>query len=82
MSPNPFNSLLHSRKFWLLILDTVVSVSTYFVGKYLGAEGKDVIFLIAALQPIFMIAINSITKEDVAQLEAGTHPSQNGKPAG
>ena len=76
---NPFKSLLQSRKFWLLILDTVVSVSTFFVGKYMaGAEGNDVIFLIAALQPIFMVAINSITKEDVAQLEAGTHPTQAG----
>ena len=79
---NPFRALLQSRKFWILILDTVASVTTYFVGKYLGAEGSDIIFLVAALQPIFMIAINSITKEDVAQLEAGTHPTQAGKSAG
>ena len=79
---NPFLGLLQSRKFWLLILDTIVSVATYFVGKYMGAEGKDVIFLVAALQPIFMVAINSITKEDVAQLEAGTHPTQAVKPEG
>ena len=73
---SPFKGLLQSRKFWLLILDTVVSVSSYFVGKYLGAEGKDVIFLIAALQPIFMVAINTIAKEDVAKFKAGVHPSQ------
>ena len=79
---NPFKALLQSRKFWLLILDTVVSVSTYFVGKYLGADGNDVIFLVAALQPIFMVAINTIAKEDVAQLEAGTHPTQAVKPKG
>ena len=79
---NPFQGLLQSRKVWLLILDTVVSVSSYFVGKYMGADGKDVIFLIAALQPIFMVAINAIAKEDVARLEAGTHPTQFGNPAG
>ena len=74
---NPFQALLQSRKFWLLILDTIVSVLTYFVGKYVvGAEGKDIIFLVTALQPIFLMAINSITREDVAQLQAGTHPTQ------
>ena len=75
---SPFKRLLQSRKFLLLILDTVVSVATYFVGKYAGFQGQDIIFLIAALQPIFMVAINSIAKEDVAQLAAGTHPSQLG----
>ena len=82
MKPNPFKGLLQSLKFWLLMLDTTVSVSTYFVGKYMGADSNDVIFLIAALQPIFMVAINSITKEDVAQLEAGTHPTQAGTSKG
>ena len=76
----PFKALFNSRKFWVLVIDTIVSVATYFVGKYLGAEGKDILFLIAALQPIFLMVVNSITREDVAQLAAGTHPTQQPPP--
>ena len=79
---NPFKSLLQSRKFWLLILDTVVSMTIFFGGKYLQTGSEDIVFMVAALQPVFAVAINSITREDVAQLEAGTHPTQEGKPAG
>ena len=76
---NPFQGLLQSRKFWLLVLDTVVSMTIYFGGKYLQAGSEDIVFMVAALQPVFAIAINAITREDVAQLEAGTHPTQAGK---
>ena len=79
---NPFKALLQSRKFWLLILDTVVSMTIYFGGKYLQTGSEDVVFMVAALQPAFALAIHAITREDVAQLEAGTHPTQAVKPEG
>ncbi len=73
---NPISGLLHSRKFLLLVLDTVISLTTYFVGKYAGATSQDVLFFIGALQPIFVMVIHGITAEDVAKLREGVHPSQ------
>jgi hypothetical protein len=60
----------------LLLLDTVVSVGSYFAGKYLQAESQDVLFFIGALQPVFVMVIHGITAEDVAQMNAGTHLTQ------
>ena len=68
MSPNPFTLLLHSRKFWLLILDTVISLLLYFVGKY-GAPNilEDIKTLIVILQPVFIVIISAIAYEDAAK---------------
>ena len=64
--------LLKSRKFWLLILDTVISMIAYFVGKYMGVQGEDVLFVIGILQPVFVALILSIAVEDAAEKRAGT----------
>ena len=64
---NPFVSLLHSRKFWLLILDTIVSLLTYFIGKYAGADGADMLYVIGLLQPVFIVIIGAIAYEDAAK---------------
>ena len=62
-----FGSLLQSRKFWLMIVDVVVSVATYFVAKYVAPEvAKDVMFMIAALQPVVIALIVGIAVEDAA----------------
>lgn len=62
---NPFQSLILSRKFWLLILDTVISLVLYFGTKYLTpAAMDDVRILILALQPVFVVIIGSIAYED------------------
>ena len=74
---NPVSGLLRSRKFLLLLLDTAISLTTYVVGKYSGATSQDVLFFVGALQPIFVMVIHGITAEDVAKLNAGTHPSQS-----
>ena len=66
MNPNPFASLLHSRKFWLLVLDTVVSLALFFVGKYLPGAFEDVKFIITAIQPVFVIIIAAIAYEDAS----------------
>jgi hypothetical protein len=59
-------SLLRSRKFWLLILDTVISVTLFFVGKASPALLEDVKFLIVSLQPVFVTIIGAIAYEDAA----------------
>ncbi len=66
MNPNPFVSLIHSRKFWLLILDTVVSLSIYFISKYVPGAAEDVKLVIGLLQPVFVSIILAIAVEDAA----------------
>jgi uncharacterized membrane protein HdeD (DUF308 family) len=64
MTPNPFSALLHSRKFWLLILDTIISLTLYFVTKYSPEAQEDVKFLILTLQPVFVTIILAIAWND------------------
>lgn len=90
MNPNPFASLLHSRKFWLLILDTLVSGIVTVSGWYLDPQNLDkVISLVGLLQPVFFAVIVGIFAEDNAErrLQASryeadawlkTDPPQNG----
>lgn len=71
MNPNPFKALVMSRKFWLLILDTVISITLYFVSKYAPVAFDDVKFAILALQPVFVAIILAIAWEDNNKLPAG-----------
>lgn len=64
-TPNPFDRLLRSRRFWMLVLDTVVSVALRFLA------GDDAQFLVAALQPIFIVIVVSFTIEDREAIRAG-----------
>jgi uncharacterized membrane protein YhaH (DUF805 family) len=62
---NPFAGLIRSRKFWLMILDLVISFILYFVSKYgTGNLVEDVKFVIAAIQPVFVVIIGAIAYED------------------
>lgn len=61
------NYLLQSRRFWTLLLDAVLSITIYFVGKYFSVALDDVKFLIVTLQPIALILIAAYTVEDVHQ---------------
>jgi hypothetical protein len=67
---NPWKALFESRKFWLLILDTVVSLVLYFVGKYAGPAFEDVKLVILSLQPIFLMLIYAIAYEDAKIIPA------------
>lgn len=59
--------LLNSAKFWVMIVDVVVSLVAYFVGKYaVPAIADDVMFLIGSLQPVFVAVIVGIFVEDAA----------------
>jgi len=65
------SSILQSRKFWLMLVDVVVSLATYFIGKYLNPEiGNDVLFLIGSLQPVVLLVISSITLQNTAAIRA------------
>lgn len=69
---NPFSSLLKSRKFWLTMLDLVVSFTGYFVTKYVAPDyAKDVLFVIGGIQPVFVTIIASIAYEDGKNVQAG-----------
>ena len=74
MNPNPFSGLFHSRKFWLLILDTVISITLYFIGRYADPTlAEDMKFLIASIQPVFVTVIIGIFTEDNAQVRANNN---------
>lgn len=71
MNPNPFTGLLHSRKFWLLILDVVVSTLTLVLTTFLVPEQADFpLKLIAIYQPAFVTIITMIAVEDVQNSKA------------
>ena len=68
---SPVNSLLQSRKFWLMMLDLVVSPVMFFGAKYLTpAALEDVKVLNIALQPVFVTIIGAIAHEDAATTKA------------
>lgn len=65
------NRLLKSSKFLVLCLDVVISLTSYFVTKYVNPDAaKDVLFAVGALQPVFLTLIGSIAYED-GQAKAG-----------
>jgi len=67
MKPNIFKS----RKFWLMILDLVLSLALFFGAKYLAPVlFADVKYLIGALQPVFVFLIVSIAYEDAAYIKS------------
>lgn len=74
---NPVTGLFQSRKFWVAIFDLACSLILYFVGKYAApALADDVVFLIGAIQPVFLLVIGGIAYEDGKAKAAGLHPAQ------
>lgn len=67
---NPFTALFQSRKFLVLMLDTGVSLVLFFVGKYALNSLEDVKFLIGIIQPVALMMIYAIAKEDAAEKSA------------
>ena len=63
--------LLKSRKFWLTVFDILISSVTFFVTKYVNPEtGSDILWLIAAWQPVIIMLIAGIAIEDSARHKA------------
>ena len=57
-------NIVTSRRFWLLVLDTVVTILLHFYA------GGDVTFLIGALQPVFIALIIAYTVDDTVATQA------------
>ena len=67
--------LLASRKFLTLLLDTVVSLTIYFVTRYIAPDvAQDVLYVLAALQPIVLAVIVMWGVEDASAKRAGNFP--------
>ena len=68
------NGLLKSRKFWLLILDTVISIVLTGMAMFLQEKYPEAVefakFCILALQPVFVAVIGGIAYEDAASKRA------------
>jgi hypothetical protein len=73
MTPNPFSGLIHSRKFWLAILDCVSAILALWIGT-LVAEQTAILIMgtWAAIQPVFITIIAAIAYEDKAAMEAAS----------
>ncbi len=75
---NPFQALLKSRKFLVLVLDTVVSLVLYFSAKYLAAGAvEDIKTVILALQPVVLVLIGAIAYEDGQAMKAEATAAAN-----
>ena len=61
-------SLLKSRKFWIAVFDVLVSTITFFGSKYLSPDvAENILWLIAAWQPVIIMLIAGIAIEDAAE---------------
>jgi len=62
--------ILKSRKFWIMVIDLIVSVTGYFVAKYAAPDAaKDVLFLIGAVQPVIIAVVASYTVQNVTAMK-------------
>mgnify|MGYP000735800029 CR=1 FL=1 len=65
-SYNPWQRLMQSRKFWLLMMDTVISLVLHFAAVVKPEALEHVKFAVATLQPVFIVLITAIAVEDAA----------------
>lgn len=63
---NPWERLAMSRKFWLLVMDTAISLVLHFVAVVKPEALDHVKFAVATLQPVFIVLITAIAVEDAA----------------
>lgn len=67
--------MLQSRKFWLMVLDVLISTATYFVTKYVSPElAEQIIWLIVTWQPVIVALILGIAIEDAGAKASGKFP--------
>ena len=71
MAPNPFNDLLHSRRFWLAISAAIVNLVTLYVNMYASPETKQfVLSAMAIIDTPVVILIIAITTQNNTQIKA------------
>ena len=62
--------LWKSRKFWLLILDIVLSSAAFFGARYLASDAQDIVkFAVLTLQPVFIMLIGAYAYQNVKLAE-------------
>lgn len=72
MQPNPFRSLLHSRKFWLAMVDAIGSSVLLLATRYLSADDVELVkSLIVIYQPVIVAVIAGIAWEDGKKAQDG-----------
>ena len=60
--------ILKSRKFWLMLVDVLVSTAVFFVSKYVSPDlAENVLWLIGSWQPVIIALIVGIAVEDAAE---------------
>lgn len=69
---NPFQALLQSRKFLLLVLDTAISLILWATGLFFPQYAEQVNQLIMILQPVIIAVITGIAIEDAAAKRGGS----------
>lgn len=70
--------LFQSRKFWILIFDSMTSLILYFVSKYGGPYLDDVKYVILILQPVVIMVIAAIAIDNRTEAAARTAQMQLG----
>ena len=72
------SKLFQSRKFLVLLVDSVFALAALFVAFYVQNQEMTVLIAsaFAIVQPVFIAVIAGIAYEDAAQIQAGNHPSQ------
>ena len=63
---SPLGKLLGSRKFLLLVLDTVVSIVLFVAATYAPGQEEMIKFMVVALQPVVIAVILGIAWEDAS----------------
>lgn len=63
---NPFRGLLQSRKFWLVVIDSVGGLLALFASEFWPEHAKFIVGLWGGVQPVFVAAIVGIAWEDSA----------------
>jgi hypothetical protein len=71
MKYNPFLRLIESRRFWLTLLDLIISTVAYVLSTYASPDAtKTVMWLITAWQPVIISIIIAYTVENAAEIKS------------
>lgn len=74
MQPNPFSSLLRSKKFWLATFDAVISTVLLLAARFLAPADVELVKqIIVIYQPVIIAVILGIAAEDMAVKSATIH---------
>ena len=73
---SPFQGLLQSRKFWLVVIDAVGGLLALFAAEFWPDNANFIIGVWGGVQPVFVVAIGGIAAEDAAAKKAGVHPAK------